>query len=312
MIGFVGSYITAILAKQGYQVIIPWRKDEMAIRDHMVYGDIGQMVPMRFDSEYYETIRQVCARSNVVINAAGRRFDKYGDTMEKANLKFAQDLANACNETGVERHILISNINAHPDHPSKSLSTKGKGEQIVQKIYPETTIIRATDAFGMEDKFLNFYAKCLRIVPGAPIVHGGQAKVQPLFVGDIGKAVAKVLSKRTTRGKTYHLGGRDTYTLNGIIEKVSKIIDEDLNYMPLPVPVGHALGLINEYTWTPIFTRDFIHRVQYDNVVPQGTEGFEALGIDQIELLDDVAPTYLSKWKRKADYFMDVNTKNSE
>ena len=65
----------------------------MLVRDHQVMGDVGQMVPMRYHPNYYETIIDICARSNVVVNCVGRRFDKYGDTMEGANIKFSEDLA---------------------------------------------------------------------------------------------------------------------------------------------------------------------------------------------------------------------------
>ena len=65
----------------------------MAIREHQIMGDVGQIVPMRFHPDYFETLKDICSRSNIVVNAAGRDFDKYGDTMEIANVKFAESIA---------------------------------------------------------------------------------------------------------------------------------------------------------------------------------------------------------------------------
>lgn len=36
--------------------------------------------------------------------------------------------------------------------------------------------------FGWEDRFLNFYAKCLRVLPGIPYILRGTAKIQPVHV----------------------------------------------------------------------------------------------------------------------------------
>jgi NADH dehydrogenase (ubiquinone) 1 alpha subcomplex subunit 9 len=91
--GFIGRYMIYELAKRGYQVIIPWRKDEMRIRETQTMGDTGQLVNMRFHNEKYITIEDICSRSNIVVNATGRYFDKYGDTMEKCNITFAEDVA---------------------------------------------------------------------------------------------------------------------------------------------------------------------------------------------------------------------------
>jgi NADH dehydrogenase (ubiquinone) 1 alpha subcomplex subunit 9 len=91
--GFLGRYIVQELARAGYQVIIPWRKEEYLVRHTQSMGVVGQIVNMRFHQDKFLTIEDICSRSNVVVNAAGRYFDKYGDTMELGNIKFAGDVA---------------------------------------------------------------------------------------------------------------------------------------------------------------------------------------------------------------------------
>jgi NADH dehydrogenase (ubiquinone) 1 alpha subcomplex subunit 9 len=56
-------------------------------------GDVGQVVSMRFSEKRYDTIADICARSNVVVNCIGRNFDKFGETIEFTNINVAESIA---------------------------------------------------------------------------------------------------------------------------------------------------------------------------------------------------------------------------
>jgi NADH dehydrogenase (ubiquinone) 1 alpha subcomplex subunit 9 len=182
--GFIGKYVVEELSNQGYQVIVPWKSKELAIRDHRVLGDVGQIAPMRFTLSNTDTIKDICKRSNIVINCAGTDFDKYGNTKGIANVYFAEILAKACNEAGVERFVHVSDLGATRNGSMDSvyLRTKGEGEYRVRLYYPGATIIRPAPIFGFEDRLLNFMAKCLRVLPGVPLINRGAATIQPVYV----------------------------------------------------------------------------------------------------------------------------------
>jgi NADH dehydrogenase (ubiquinone) 1 alpha subcomplex subunit 9 len=310
--GFVGSYMCALLAEAGWTLIVPWRKDELQTRDHVAMGDPGQINRMRFHPKYYDTILDVVSRSNIVINCAGRNVDKYGDTMIGANIKFAEDVAKACVDSNIHRHFYISNLNADGEHPSNYLKTKSLGEDSVRKILPSTTILKCADVFGPEDRLYNFYAGCIRFSIGAPMILSGQAKIQPLYVGDIGRGVLAALKSNTTEGKTYHLAGPEEFKMNQVIEYIHQTIEEDHATVRMPTSIGYLTGLVNEYTWKPVWTRDLVTRLQYDNVMPPDAKyTFKDLGLqDTLTRVDEEAPSYLAKWKRRADYFLDVHKKH--
>eukprot|EP01080_Neovahlkampfia_damariscottae_P005126 gene5126-8724_t len=308
--GFVGKYICADLAKKGYQVIVPWRKDEMAIREHQIMGDIGQIVPMRFHSDYFETLKDICSRSNIVVNAAGRDFDKYGDTMELANVKFAESIARACAETGVERLFHVSINGADEQSSSVYLKTKAQGEKVVRKHYPSATILRPTTVFGMEDKFLQFYARCIRIAPGVPMVDRARSLIQPVFVGDVARSITACLSDPflNFQGKTFYLGGPKKYKLYEIMKTIADLIDEPYYPMPMMKPIAQIAGYVNEFTWKPIWTRDLATRLLQDDIVPENVRGFEELKITP-EKMEDTMEFVVARFKRHTNYFMNVSKK---
>ena len=313
--GFIGRYVVAALADAGYQVIVPWRKSEFDISNHKVMGDVGQIVPMRFDLKRYDSILDICARSNVVVNCIGRDHKRIFDnvTVYNSNVESADIISRACKETNVDRFIQMSMMNADKESASMYWQQKALAEEAAKNNYEETTIVRPTTIFGTEDAFLNLLAKQIRLFPAVPLTRKGQAKVQPVFVGDVAHAVSRAVQNSRTIGKIVELAGPRTYTWSELVDVVSKIIDEQPGgKVMIPEFIGSLIGKLNEYSYTPGWTADLPIRMSYDVLLPkEKTEDvirFEDLGMTPV-FLHDAALEPLTRWRRRSDYFMDVNTK---
>jgi len=311
--GFLGKYIVAELAQAGYQVITPWRNDEFAIMPLRVMGDVGQVVDMRYSADKYETLLNICARSNIVINCIGRDYNKLFDTnMVDSNINLPPLIARACRETKVDKMFHISCLNADEKHPSKYLRQKALGEKLVRDEFPECTILRPGNVYGTEDRFMNWIAKCIRILPGVPLARGGAAQIQPIFCVDIADAIVAALSKQDhVEGKVFEMVGPETFTWSSFAHNIGERIGEDVTVINTPRIASTLLGMINEYTWAPGFTRDFAVRQAYDNIA--NTDDSEVFQIEDMGVkatrFQDNAGELLSRWTRKPDYFLDVNYK---
>ena len=69
---------------------------------------------------------------------------------------------------------------------------------------------RSADVFGPEDRFLNLIAQLHQRLPRVPLVEGGTARVQPLFVQDLAQGVAKIALSEDPDfmlGQTYDFAG---------------------------------------------------------------------------------------------------------
>ena len=96
----------------------------------------------------------------------------------------ARTIAQAARLAGVKRLIHFSALNASADSPSKFLQSKAYGEEVVMDSFPTATIVRPSDTFGHEDRFLNYYAS-LRVFPFGmvPIWQGGEGvEKRPVYV----------------------------------------------------------------------------------------------------------------------------------
>jgi NADH dehydrogenase (ubiquinone) 1 alpha subcomplex subunit 9 len=186
--------------------------------------------------------------------------------------------------------------------------TKGEGEFIVKREFPEVTIIRPAPVFGFEDRLLNFMAKCLRVLPGIPLIKRGAATIQPVYVGDIAAGIVRSLKK--DEGEIYELAGPKRYKYHELGKYVAKVITEEYTGLPVPGPIASITGYLNEFVWRPVWTRDFAKRMKYDIVLDENTKAktFKDLGIEP-QPLEKHAPTILKRWKRSGTAFLDVNYK---
>jgi uncharacterized protein YbjT (DUF2867 family) len=308
--GFVGRSIVQELATAGYQVITPFRGSEFKVQEHKVMGDVGQIVAMRYATDKYETIVDICARSNIVVNAVGRLYPKwFDDNWEYANVTVPGMIARAAKQTNVDRFVHISHLGAHVEHPSKYLRIKAYSEMIVKEEFPTATILRAADAFGTLDRFLNHFGKRLQANRffGVPIVAQGQGKVQPVFVSNIADGVVASLGILDSEGKTYELGGPKVYKINEVIKFVADFLGAAYTVTPLPIPVAKVLGMINEYrSHKATFTRDWVTRCQYDNVVSENALTFKDLAVDPVPL-EEAAVNFLRRYQRFQGYLVNNN-----
>ena len=204
-------------AKNGSQVIIPFRGDESDYRHLKVSGDLGQVVPAFYSVRDADRVQRMVDSSDIVVNLVGRDYETSNFSFEDVNIKAAETIARACRQGGVTRLVHVSAAGASPSSASKFLKTKALGEAAVRAEYPAATIVRPSWMFGHEDRFLHRIAfmHMMPTIPGDPVLHDGEAKSHPVYVGDVAEGIVRAGQNSDTAGQTYEFVG---YVL-GHIEK---------------------------------------------------------------------------------------------
>lgn len=214
--GFVGRYVCNKLGKIGTQMILPYRCDQYETARLKVTGDLGQVLFQQFDLRDEEAIRKSMKYSNVVINLIGRDWETPNFTFDEVHVDGARRLARLAKEMGVERFIHMSALNASPnpeaillDSGSGYLRSKYFSELAVREEFPEATIVRPSDIYGSEDRFLRLYASNWRHqMRGVPLWRNGEAtEKQPVYVSDVAQAIVNIARDPDTAGKVYQAIG---------------------------------------------------------------------------------------------------------
>jgi NADH dehydrogenase (ubiquinone) 1 alpha subcomplex subunit 9 len=92
--------------------VIPYRGEESSYNHLKVMGDLGQIVPLKWDFRDKDTIRRAAAYSNVIINLTGSRWDTRNFTQRQAHVDSARAIAEVAKELDVERFIHVSALGA--------------------------------------------------------------------------------------------------------------------------------------------------------------------------------------------------------
>lgn len=273
--GMLGRYIVNRLARQGCTVVVPFR-EEMAKRHLKVSGDLGRVVFVEYDLYNTQSIEESVRHSDVVYNLVGRDYPTKNYSLEDVHVEGAERIAEAVAKYDVDRFIHVSSYNADPKSPSDFYATKGRGEQVVRSIFPETTIVRPAPMFGFEDRLLIRLAGIYNIVTS----NWMQERYRPVHVIDVGQALETMLFDDTTASQTYELYGPKEYSTAEIMELVDKEIYKKRRHINIPRPILKPIAkLLNKCLWWPVLSAESVDREFIDQVIDPEAKTFADLGI---------------------------------
>jgi NADH dehydrogenase len=213
----------------------------------------------------------------------------------------AETVAKACAERGITRLVQMSAIGADINSDSKYARTKAMGEQAARAAVRTATLVRPSVVFGPEDGFFNRFAELARFSPVLPLPGGGHTRYQPVFVGDVGAAIAACVETPAARGRTYELGGPETYSFRELMELMLRETRRQRLLLPLPWPLAQAIGVAGDIQAkllpiAPILTSDQVVLLRSDNVAAPGAAGLAELGIVPTAV-EGIIPTYLYRYR---------------
>ena len=222
--GFLGRQIVQRLAAGGAEVRVAVRHPGR-VSSRLAAGKAGQVTAIYADVWDEPSVGPALEGSDAVINTVGHYVERGKATFEAIHGHGAMHVARAAALAGVERLVHISGIGADAASASTYVRARAIGERLVREQFPEATILRPSVLFGPDDAFLNRLAAMARVMPVLPLFGSGETRLQPVYVGDVAEAVAKVLTAPSAKGQVYELGGPRIYTYKALVQLVLTQID---------------------------------------------------------------------------------------
>jgi NADH dehydrogenase len=294
--GFIGRHLVAALVARGARVTVPTRRRERA--KHLILLPTVDVVEA--DVRDDATLTRLATGRDVVINLAGvlhsrrgrpdeRGPNDYGPDFAQAHVELPQALVTACRDAGVKRLLHISAIGADPAAPSEYLRSKGIGERVVLAADDlGVTVFRPSVVFGPEDRFLNLFATLTKLFPVLALACP-EARFQPVYVGDVVRALLAALPENDSHGRAYALAGPQECTLREIVAFVCHVTGRRRLIVGLPDSLATLQAWMLEHLPGPLMSRDNLRSMQ----VPSVSDSPFPFGIVPAPL-EAMAPTWLA------------------
>jgi NADH dehydrogenase len=305
--GFVGRHTIRALAKDGWRVRAAVRRPDLA--GHLQpMGGVGQIHAVQANLRYPDSLAAAVEGADVVVNLVGLLFTSGAQTFEKVHVEGARAVARAARQAKASTMIHVSAIGAHPKSRGRYGRTKAAGEAATLEEFKSAVILRPSIVFGPEDEFFNRFAGMSQIAPMLPLIGGGRTRFQPVYVGDLARAIANVAAGQARPGTIYEIGGPEVATFRELLDKTQTWAGRDRPYLPLPfwmAKLGAAMTMPIPNHLRPL-TVDQVSMLQSDNVVSEAAKSehrtLADLGVTAPATMASIVPAYLERFQPKGQY----------
>jgi uncharacterized protein YbjT (DUF2867 family) len=218
-----------------------------------------------------------------------------GETFENVDARGTENLVRAAKEAGASRYVYLSGAGAAPDG-YHWFQSKWRAEEAVRNSGMTWTIIRPSWVYGPDDRSLNRFLSMSRYLPFVPLIGNvGKQQMQPVFVDDVGRAVADSLENSVAEGQTYEIGGPEVMSMKEVVQTALEVAGRKRLLLPAPKGVMKlAASALQHLPGRPL-TPDAVEFITMD-ALADPTAIREQLGIGLTPLREGLF-TYLGSAK---------------
>src|SRR6516162_3392777 len=287
--GFLGRRIVRHLCLHGFCVRVASRHPDHG--QALLPPDDSQLLSIKADVHDERSVADALADAYGVVNAVSLYIEQGQETFHSVHVESAQRVAAQAQRAGVKRLIHVSGIGADPHSASLYIRKRGEGELAVREAFADAILIRPAVMFGPDDAFLTPILKLLKRLPFFPMFGNGQMRLQPVYVEDVGHAIAKLLEWEQTGPTMFECGGPRVYSYEDLLRTVARAAGIKPILLPVTFVAWGAVAWISEWLPNPPITRNQVELMQIDSVSMPEMTGLEALGIcphSVEEILQDI------------------------
>ncbi|MEA2036028.1 MAG: NAD-dependent epimerase/dehydratase family protein [Nanoarchaeota archaeon] len=262
--GFIGRSLVKKLVDKGHKVkcfVLNGDNNVKKIENlpvKIVYGDILKV----------ETIETALDKVDTVIHLAALVGSPNKSLCYKINKDGTKNVIDACKKKGVKRIIATTSVAATFKHLGAYGKTKLESEKMILSSSLDATLVRPTLVYGKEglefEKIVDFVKK----LPVVPMVGGGNALKQPVYVDDVASLIVNIIESKDTIGKVYPAGGPDVVTFNKLIYLIGEGLGKKKSIAHIPkwlcYIMAKSLGMV---TKNPPITPDQVLEIDEDAII---------------------------------------------
>jgi NADH dehydrogenase len=159
----------------------------------------------------------------------------------------------------------------------------------------DVTIIRPSVIFGRGDSFFNRFAALLKVAPVLPLACP-EARMQPVWAGDVAELVARVIDDKSAYGRSLDAVGPTEYSLRELVEFAAKTAGLRRRVIGLPDALARLQAAVMDFVPGKPFSSDNYRSLQTPNTSDEN--GLLEYGI-RPSSIESLVPGYLAQGRRQ-------------
>lgn len=156
-----------------------------------------------------------------------------GPSLREINVEGTQRMLREAISSGGPRFIFVSSLGADRG-ASEYHQTKREAEALVRDYPGQWMIVRPGNVYGPGDDEISLLLRMVRTLPVIPVIGGGDEKFQPIYAGDLGRALAMTVDRSDLAGRSLDLAGAEETSQNDLINRFSKITNREPARLGVP------------------------------------------------------------------------------
>lgn len=268
--GFVGGHVVPALIEAGHSVVALVRTASAAtaLRQRVGMSEAGLTTRIG-DVTDPATLTSGLEGCQAVVHLVALARDwNNGKDLERVNTGGTVNLLAAATAVGVTRFIQLGALGVEERADLHYANSKARAERAVRESSLDWTILKPSLIWGERDGFFNIVAALVKIpAPVVPVPGNGKSRFQPVWIGDVARAIVQVLGDPSTVRRSYELGGPRYWTYTEITQEVARALGKRRAVVPMPVPLISLVAGASELIRLPFpVATDQLRQLALDNI----------------------------------------------
>ncbi len=299
--GQIGRHLIRRLTKNNHLVTVVTRNQHKKGAILKTQGNPGYIEIVESGIFDEEKLNNIISKKDICINLVGILYEDKKNTFENIHVRFPSLISKICKKHKLEQFIHLSALGIEKAKDSKYAKSKIEGEKNIIYNFPNSTILRPSVIFSVDDNFTTNLMTLLNLLPFFPLYYNGKTKFSPMHVSEISQIISHLID-RNICSEIIECVGSEVITFKEIIEKLSILIGKKKMLIPLPLQLAKLIAFFLEKFPKPLLTRDQLKLLKYDNILSGEKITNLDIGMSSKLRFTDEVKKYSYMWKEGGEY----------
>lgn len=182
------------------------------------------------------------------------------------NIRHSPQIIDACRQSGVDRVIFINTTGMYSNYQVYA-NLYHELEKGIKSSSLKYTIIRPTMIYGNHlDKNIHKLVRLVKKYPAIPVVGDGSSLMQPIYAGDLAKAIYLAFTNNKSIKQEYNVAGSEPISYLNLLKIIANALGKKTFFFHVPFSLALVAGRVGDIIPNGLIDLEKVKRLSEDKV----------------------------------------------